>query len=99
MQTSNDYLAKIDFWSLEEEIRGAVRLAMWLVVDKKSALKRAVKIACKKHGGKQNKTEAAIKDALPANFFKKRAKENMTPEMKEIFRAQAITKYNANKSL
>jgi len=98
MKNSNDYLQKVNIWELDEETRNSVKLAMWLIVDKNSPLKLAVKIAAKKHGAKQNKTEEVIKDALPDNFFSKRSKENMSPELKSIIREKKIAEYNAKKS-
>ena len=99
MKNSNNYLSKVNIWELDEETRNSVKLAMWLIVDKDSPLKRAVKIAAKKHGAKQNKTEQVVKDALPNNFFSKRAKENMSPELKAIIRDKKIAEYNAKKML
>ena len=93
-----EYQEKID-WSNDRELCKAVSLSLWLIVDKSSQLKRAIKISAKKFDVKMAPVERIVKDILPINFFSKRAKENMPQHIKDQIRANKIAEYNAKKFL
>ncbi len=99
MKTAAEYQCQIDFENDDYNVCEAASLAIWLVVDKESALKRAVKIGAKKFNVKQAPTERMIKSILPDDFFSKRAKANMTPELKAMIRDKKIAEYNAKKRM
>lgn len=96
---ASEYQYQINFENDDYNICEAASLAIWLIVDKDSALKRAVKIGAKKFDVKQAPTERMIKSILPDDFFAKRAKANMTPEVKEMIRAKKIAEYNTRKRM
>lgn len=93
-----EYQEKID-WSNDKEMCKAASLAIWLIVDKSSQLKRAIKISAKKFDVKMAPVERMVKSILPDNFFSKRAKENMPQHVKDQIWANKIAEYNAKKLL
>lgn len=93
-----EYQEKID-WSDDKELCKAASLAIWLIVDKSSQLKRAIKISAKKFDVKMAPVERMVKIILPNNFFSKRAKENMPQHIKDQIRSTKIAEYNAKKIL
>ena len=87
--------------NLPLDLYQAVNLAVWMIVDKGFAMKRAIKISAKKYAVTQVKTEEVIRLVIPFEFFEERSlgytRKHVTPNQNNnAYRSAMITR-NADK--
>ncbi|CAH9062342.1 hypothetical protein PSECIP111951_02670 [Pseudoalteromonas holothuriae] len=67
----------------DKNLYQAVELALWLILEKNSPLKRAISIASNKKGYKiKAHIEKYVRDVIPREFFLARQSQNAPPEAK-----------------
>lgn len=53
----------------------AVRMALWLMIEKSAAVKKACSTASKRHGVAGKQVEVEVRKILPEEFFEERQRE------------------------
>ena len=69
MESAQKYQQQIQWHSGNRSVCKATKLAIWLIVDRKENLKRAIRVSAKKYGTRQALVNEMILAIFPDNYF------------------------------